>query len=112
MYSDIARKKAPRIILILAAVLIVAAAVFAFAGSAGKDVGAEAAPAIQEVIQKAALQCYAVEGVYPPDLAYLQDHYGLSVNTEDFIVVYDAFASNLPPTVFVTSVYGNEEIEE
>ena len=109
MYSDVVRKKAPRVILILAAVLLVAAAVFAFAGNGGKSVGAEAAPAIQEAIQKAALQCYAVEGVYPPDLAYLQDYYGLAVNTEDYIVVYDAFASNLPPTVIVTSVYGNEE---
>ena len=37
--------------------------------------------------------------MYPPSLAYLTENYGLQVNTEDFYVTYDAFASNLPPTV-------------
>ena len=59
--------------------------------------------AIREAIRRSALQCYVVEGVYPPNLQYLQDNYGLEVNTEDFYVTYDAFASNLPPTVLVTS---------
>ena len=35
------------------------------------------------------------------DLAYLQENYGLSVNTRDFYIHYDAFASNLPPDVRV-----------
>ena len=108
MYSDVAVKKAPRIIALVLAAVLIAAAVFAFAGNHRKDIG-ESAPAIQEAIQKAALQCYVVEGVYPPDLDYLRDNYGLQVNTDDYIVRYDAFASNLPPTVFVTSRYGDGE---
>ncbi len=47
------------------------------------------------------MQCYVVEGVYPPDLQYLENNYGLRVNTEDYYVVYDCFASNLPPTIRV-----------
>ena len=39
---------------------------------------------------------------YPSNLAYLEENYGLQINTEDFHVVYDAFASNLPPYVQVT----------
>ena len=32
---------------------------------------------------------------------YLTENYGLQVNTEDFYVTYDAFASNLMPTITV-----------
>ena len=42
-----------------------------------------------------------VEGVYPPDFEYLQENYGLQVNTDDYYVVYEAFASNIPPTIHV-----------
>ena len=55
----------------------------------------------EEAVRRSALQCYVVEGVYPPDLAYLQDHYGLQVNTDNYYVVYEAFASNVPPTINV-----------
>ena len=53
--------------------------------------------------RRSALQCYAVEGVYPPNLQYLEDNYGLQVNTKDYYVSYEAFASNLPPTVKVVN---------
>ena len=52
-------------------------------------------------MQRSALQCYVVEGTYPPNLAYLEDNYGLTVNQEDFVVEYRAFSSNLPPSVTV-----------
>ena len=73
---------------------------FAFSGS-GKDLDEETVTAIRDAIRRSALQCYVVEGVYPPDLAYLQDHYGLQVNTDNYYVVYEAFASNVPPTINV-----------
>ena len=62
----------------------------------------EGGPAIRTAIQRSALQCYVVEGVYPPNLSYLEENYGLQINTSDYNVTYEAFASNLPPTVRVT----------
>ena len=47
------------------------------------------------------MQCYVVEGVYPENLSYLEENYGLQINTRDFYVAYDAFASNLPPDIRV-----------
>ena len=44
-----------------------------------------------------------VEGVYPPDLHYLEENYGLQINTAEFYVVYDIYASNMPPTVKVVA---------
>jgi hypothetical protein len=68
----------------------------------GRDIDDSSALVIREAVQRSALQCYAVEGAYPPDLRYLEENYGLQVNQQDFYVTYDAFASNLPPTVRVT----------
>lgn len=101
MYSDIKKKNT---ILIIAAILIIVLAVLVFCvfRNSGKDIGDESALAIQETVKREALQCYVVEGVYPPSLEYLEENYGLQINKVDFYVTYDAFASNMPPNVIVT----------
>ncbi len=101
MYSDKKKRRWP--IVVLAAVLI-AIGIYAgwkVSGTSSRDMEEESAVALQAAIQRSALQCYVVEGNYPPNLAYLEENYGLQVNTRDFYVVYDAFASNLPPYVTV-----------
>ncbi len=100
MYSDFKKKRRfllPCIILI--AVLLIALIVIR---DPGKDIGEESATAIQQAVERSSLQCYVVEGVYPPNLQYLEDNYGLQVNKNDFYITYDAFASNIPPSVVVT----------
>jgi hypothetical protein len=47
------------------------------------------------------VHCYAAEGIYPPDLEYLQENYGLQVDTDNFVVDYRPFASNLMPDITV-----------
>ena len=101
MYTDKKRKAGLRVLLVLIALAVVLGLAVWATNVQSRDLRDEGAKAIQEAIQRSALQCYVVEGVYPPNLAYLQDHYGLSVNTRDYYVTYDAFASNLPPTVRV-----------
>ncbi len=59
------------------------------------------ATAVRNSIVETALQCYAVEGAYPSSLSYLEDHYGLVVNRNDYVISYEAFASNVAPTVVV-----------
>ena len=68
----------------------------------GQESRENGAAAIRETVEAGARQCYVVEGVYPPDLDYLENNYGLKINREDFYVTYDTFASNLPPDVIVT----------
>ncbi len=60
----------------------------------------------QAAIQKAVVNCYAIEGVYPPDEKYLEDHYGLVINHEKYIVQYESAGSNVMPSVEVL-VKGN-----
>ena len=100
MYSD---KKTPLFIRILPVILLLLAVgmLTMFFLLPRKDISTESSAAIREAVERSARQCYAVEGIYPPNLQYLQDHYGLQVNTKDFYVGYEAFASNLPPQVIV-----------
>lgn len=102
MYSD-KKKKHTLWIGVLAILVLVFVLVYTFAGNSGQDLKEESAAAIQEAVRRSALQCYVVEGVYPPNLEYLEDNYGLEVNTHDFYVRYDAFASNLPPDIRVVA---------
>ena len=102
MYSDNNREHKRGWLWVLALVLVMAMCIAAFSGRPGRDLSESSAAAIRAAVQRSALQCYVVEGVYPPNLQYLEENYGLQVNHEDFYVTYDAFASNLPPTVKVT----------
>ena len=100
MYSDKKQKKTGRWIL-LGIILIAAVSLTAVLLFGGGSRSAEGAGAIREAVRRGALQCYAVEGVYPPDLDYLREHYGVQVNADDYYVVYRAFSSNLPPEIRV-----------
>ena len=63
--------------------------------------GGQEAELVRDAVKNAVLTCYAVEGTYPESLDYLREHYKLAYNTERFVVEYDAFASNLMPTITV-----------
>lgn len=56
---------------------------------------------LQEVLQKGCVACYAAEGVYPPDLEYLKNHYGIQIDEQRYTVYYNRFAQNLMPDVTV-----------
>ena len=54
-----------------------------------------------DALSRGCVACYAVEGCYPPDLDYLQEHYGIQVDEERYVVYYDIFAPNLMPDITV-----------
>ncbi|MEA4966203.1 MAG: hypothetical protein VB055_10315 [Oscillospiraceae bacterium] len=86
-------------LLLLLILLLTAAAVLL--PRAAQDLRRQSTGAIRQAVLQSAAQCYAVEGVYPETLSYLEEHYGLVVNHRRYIVTYDAFSSNLPPDVAV-----------
>ena len=112
MYSD--QKKKSWIWAFLAAALLTATVLLILSRSGPKraEIREEGTVAIRDLVESAARQCYAVEGVYPPNLAYLEDHYGIRINKKDYFVNYDAFASNVPPSVVVTPVGSTRASEE
>ena len=56
---------------------------------------------LEEAVRRSAVACYAAEGIYPPSLEYLEEHYGVQVDRERYTVIYEVFASNLMPDVTV-----------
>ncbi len=62
-----------------------------------------------ERIKYYAVQCYASEGFYPPDLDYLVENYHLILKEDQFIYFYDAFASNIMPDIIITKAYQNKK---
>lgn len=56
---------------------------------------------LETAVSRSISQCYAVEGIYPPSLEYLEEHYGLIIDDEIFLVDYDYYGSNLLPDVTV-----------
>lgn len=56
---------------------------------------------LEETLRRSCMACYAAEGVYPPDLEYLTEHYGLQIDEEKYTVRYSVFAENLMPDITV-----------
>ncbi len=56
---------------------------------------------LQNAINRDIIQCYALEGTYPPNLEYLESHYGLTYDHDLFFVDYQAIGSNIMPDVTI-----------
>lgn len=65
------------------------------------SVESEQLKGLAQAIRRTAVHCYAVEGQYPPSLAYMEDHYGLQIDQERYVVHYQPVAANLMPTIDV-----------
>lgn len=61
----------------------------------------EALLQLEESIRRAAVACYAAEGIYPPDIDYLASHYGIQIDENLYQVHYEIFASNIMPDITV-----------
>lgn len=71
-------------------------------GAAAQQAREQGALSLRQTVLDTAMQCFAIEGAYPQTLSHLEDSYGLSVNHEAYTVTYEAFASNVMPSVVVT----------
>ena len=56
---------------------------------------------LENAIDRSITQCYALEGIYPSDLAYLEENYGLIYNKEQFFVSYEYIGANLRPSITI-----------
>lgn len=56
---------------------------------------------LETALRRSAVACYAAEGIYPPNLEYLQAHYGVQIDESRYQVFYEIFADNLMPEITV-----------
>ena len=66
-----------------------------------RDSREESKRQLEEALRRGCVACYATEGVYPPDLEYLKERYGVQVDEEKYMVDYQVFARNLMPSITV-----------
>jgi hypothetical protein len=71
---------------------------FGFTNAASAN-SAQNLQVMRSAIQKSIVNCYAIEGVYPPDVKYLEDHYGILIDHNKYIINYDLAGSNIMPSV-------------
>ncbi len=56
---------------------------------------------LEQALVRSAIACYATEGIYPPNVDYIKDHYGIQIDEERYFVHYEVFADNLMPEITV-----------
>ena len=96
-----------RMLRLLALPLAAALLLMGFAGAVNgldRDSREESKRQLEEALRRGCVACYAAEGIYPPDLDYLKEHYGIQVDEETSVVYYDIFAENLMPDITVLEV--------
>ena len=84
-------------------ILLVLVVVFVLAGvqSVRTSSSAEGLAITQRAIHRALIQCYAIEGAYPPSVDYLEQNYGVLIDHEKYFVYYEAYGQNILPDVVV-----------
>ena len=56
---------------------------------------------LEKAVTRTITECYALEGSYPPDIAYLTEHYGLTYDTDLYLIDYQYIGANLRPDVTI-----------
>jgi hypothetical protein len=62
---------------------------------------------VEDSVRRSAIQCYAIEGSFPPTiggLEYLKDTYGLAIDEKRYVVYYESLGDNLIPQIKVIPI--------
>ena len=98
------RKHKPRFlwkILLPVLALVLLLWFFSALGHLGSGQAQEGRQQLETALRRAAVACYATEGIYPPTLDYLTEHYGIQIDRSRYSVFYEIFAENLMPQITV-----------
>lgn len=87
-------------------IVIIGVIVFFFTAVSNFDEGrgAEGRDQLETSIRRACAACYATEGIYPPTLDYLVEHYGILIDESNYNVFYEVFSENLMPDITVIEI--------
>lgn len=56
---------------------------------------------LSNALTKDIVHCYATEGIYPPSLSYIEEHYGLIYDKDKYLISYENVGSNILPVVHI-----------
>lgn len=108
------RKKSGAAGILLMVLFSAAILIFVWQGMGKVSQGASAQQLryAQTAVRRTAVQCYALEGRFPPSLQYMEDEYGLMIDHEKILVHYIPAGGNLMPEIRVLPVDSGEAYEE
>lgn len=58
---------------------------------------------LEAALRRDIIQCYALEGTYPPSLDYIEENYGFFYDVDKFYIDYTAVGANIMPDVTILS---------
>lgn len=56
---------------------------------------------IEYTLNRTVIECFALEGIYPPNLQYLEEGYGIILNYDIYEYFYEFNGANLRPRIEV-----------
>lgn len=71
----------------------------------------ESASLLLQKIDRAVVNCYAIEGTYPPSFEYLKQNYGIQIDDQKYYVDYQIFATNIKPEIRLVERGSAEEAQ-
>ncbi len=98
------KKKTWKTALLLVAVLLILGGFLSSLSRLEAGQREEGRAQLEEALRRTAVACYASEGIYPPDVAYMQEHYGIRIDERHYAVIYEIQASNLMPEITVLEI--------
>ena len=96
---------------LLCSVILLALTLFVFGFAADRirlSNESEQTAILEKAVTRTITQCYALEGSYPPDIAYLTTHYGLTYDPDQYLIDYQYIGSNLRPDVTIIKSPANK----
>lgn len=79
-------------VFVIGCLLVIGGIRTTFSGTKGEEKAQ-----LEIALKRAMIECYALEGTYPPDVAYMEENYGVVIDKSQFIVHYSIFAENIMP---------------
>ena len=91
---------------LLMAVFVAILLLVMFFGTTGisGQVGSNQAQFLTDAVRRSAVQCYALEGRFPDNVAYLEHNYGLIIDKERYAVYYESMGGNILPQIRVVTI--------
>lgn len=82
-------------------IILMAAVFLLFLNRLEAGHSAEGLRRLEDSVRRCAVSCYASEGFYPPNIAYMEENWGLRYEKDRYLIRYEVFSSNLMPQITV-----------
>ena len=99
-YREVGKARKGIIVFLIELVIIFVLVIFV-QSCAQRVAREQAVTAVHDAVITAATQCCAIEGSYPSSLSHLEKSYGLVINHNDYVVLYEWLGDNVEPSVVV-----------